>query len=246
MKEKTKVFKQSILPNKSTLRNTEVNDNYGDKLRDFILGGQDGLVNVLGLVLAVASATNSVNVVFIASLAALFSESISMGAVAYTSQKTSNEYFQKELARKTKLIETQPKIQKEIVRTIYKEKGFSSVQLEEITSVLTSNKQVWLNTLMKEELNLSYTKEDPFTSALMVGISAVVGSAIPIIPFLFAPVSIAMWYSLIISIITLFVAGAIKSKLTIGNWVRGGIELAIIGTASAILGFVIGKSLSMV
>ena len=68
----------------------------GSRLRDIILGGQDGLVNVLGVILAVASATNDVKIVLIAGLAATFAESISMAAVAYTSSKAERDYYKSE------------------------------------------------------------------------------------------------------------------------------------------------------
>jgi predicted membrane protein (TIGR00267 family) len=63
------------------------------RLHDLILGGQDGLVNVLGIVLGVAAATASTRIVLISGLAATFAESISMGAVAYTSTKAAKEYY---------------------------------------------------------------------------------------------------------------------------------------------------------
>ena len=53
-------------------------------LSDFILGAQDGLVNVLGVVLGIAAATGDARIVLVAGLATTFAESISMGAVAYT------------------------------------------------------------------------------------------------------------------------------------------------------------------
>src|SRR3989338_5827628 len=53
-------------------------------LPEIILGGQDGLVNVLGVILGVAAASSSTQLVIVAGLAAAFAESISMGAVAYT------------------------------------------------------------------------------------------------------------------------------------------------------------------
>lgn len=71
----------------------------GELLRDVILGGQDGLVNVLGVILAVAVATTDVRVVLIAGLAATFAESISMAAVAYTSQKAEADFYQRERKR---------------------------------------------------------------------------------------------------------------------------------------------------
>ena len=63
----------------------------GEKLKDFILGIQDGIVNVLGLVLGVASATFDTRTVLIAGLAGLVAESVSMGAVAYTSSKAARD-----------------------------------------------------------------------------------------------------------------------------------------------------------
>ena len=54
-------------------------------LSNFILGSQDGLVNVLGILLGLTAATGDIRIFFVAALAALGAESISMGAVAYTS-----------------------------------------------------------------------------------------------------------------------------------------------------------------
>ncbi len=69
-------------------------------LKDIILGGQDGLVNVLGIILGVAIATQSTVMVLIAGLSATWAESISMGAVAYTSSKAARDYY-KSIKKKT-------------------------------------------------------------------------------------------------------------------------------------------------
>jgi predicted membrane protein (TIGR00267 family) len=66
-------------------------------LKDLILGGQDGLVNVLGLVLGVATATymlpNATRLVIIAGLSGTVAESLSMAAVAYTSSKAARDFY---------------------------------------------------------------------------------------------------------------------------------------------------------
>ncbi len=67
----------------------------GEKIRDFILGAQDGIVNVLGLVLGVASATLDTKIILISGLAGLFAESISMGAVTFTSSKAARDYYKR-------------------------------------------------------------------------------------------------------------------------------------------------------
>ncbi len=68
----------------------------GWQLKNVILGGQDGVVNILGLVLGVAAATNTNSLVIVAGLASTFAESISTGAVAYTSSEVAKDYYKAE------------------------------------------------------------------------------------------------------------------------------------------------------
>ena len=76
----------------------------GWQLKNIILGGQDGVVNILGLVLGVAVATNSNSLVIIAGLASTVAESISMGAVAYTSSEAAKDYYKAEQKQHTKTL----------------------------------------------------------------------------------------------------------------------------------------------
>src|ERR1700682_4675364 len=70
-----------------------------NSLRDVILGGQDGLVNMLGIALGVVAAGGSTHVLIITGLAAAITESISMGAVAYTSFGSDRDFYLAEMAR---------------------------------------------------------------------------------------------------------------------------------------------------
>ncbi len=220
--------------------------NTGAILRDAILGGQDGLVNVMGLVLAIASATEDTRVVIIAGLAALFAESISMAAVAYTSQKASKEYYLKELAHKRRLIVESPSSQRAVLEVIYRRKGFSGKNLKEIVHAIASNKDVWVQELMTEELNLpAQDSVNPVSSGILVGCAAVVGSLVPIIPFFLFNVATAIWVSVVLSVLVLFTAGAVKTRFTVGDWFRSGLELAVVGTVSALLGYAVGKILAV-
>jgi len=75
----------------------------GTTLKDLILGGQDGLVNVLGLVLGVATATymmdNATKLVLISGLSGTVAESFSMAAVAYTSSKAARDFYRGKLKK---------------------------------------------------------------------------------------------------------------------------------------------------
>ncbi|MBI4450583.1 VIT1/CCC1 transporter family protein [Candidatus Woesearchaeota archaeon] len=210
-------------------------------LRDIILGGQDGLVNVLGVVLGVAGATGQTRIVIITGLVATFAESISMGAVAYTSSKAAKSYYEGELAQEKEEIRTIPAQERKEIRDIYRAKGFKGQLLNRIVNHITSRKKLWLDTMMQEELKLSPEDyKNPAKDAIIVGLASVVGSVIPLLAFFFMPVKTGVIASLVISALFLFAVGAGKAKVTIGSWWKSGIELMLIGMLAALAGYGLG------
>ena len=211
------------------------------RLSDVILGGQDGLVNVLGVILGVAAATSDTRIVIAAGLAATFAESISMGAVAYTSTLAENDLYHSEREREYRHIHLAPDIEIQEIRDIYRKKGFEGETLERIVEVITSNPDVWVNVMMSEEFQLTPPeKSKAFNSALLVGFSALIGSFIPLFPFFFWTVSLSIGLSIFIAALTLFIAGVYKARVTVGKPFRSGLEMAIIGTLSALAGYIVG------
>jgi predicted membrane protein (TIGR00267 family) len=83
-------------------------------------------------------------------------------------------------------------------------------------------------------------KGHAFNTAMLVGFSALVGSLIPMLPFFFLDVGLSMWVSIVIAALTLFVVGAYKARVTVGKPLRSGLQIAVIGTVSALVGYVIG------
>lgn len=210
-------------------------------LSDIILGGQDGLVNVLGVILGIAAATGDVYVVMVAGLAATFAESVSMGAVAYTSTVADADFYESEREREYRHIQEVPILEKEEIRGIYARKGFSGELLEHIVGTITANQDVWVAVMMAEELMLQpVNRKLALRSAIIVGIAAIIGSLIPLIPFLFVPVTAAMVLAVALSAVVLFVVGVIKARMTIGHPGKSGLEMAVIGTVSALVGYAVG------
>jgi vacuolar iron transporter family protein len=211
-------------------------------LRDIILGGQDGVVNVLGIVLGVATATHSSQIVLLAGLAATFAESVSMAAVAYTSARATAEHYHAEVEREKYEMENLSDVEREEIREIYRQKGFSGKLLAQIVEKICSDKKVWLETMMREELKLENPEDSmsPFKEGILVGVSALIGSFIPITPFAFMSVANATPLALFASMAVLFLVGAYKSKLTSGKWLKGGLELMLIGGAAAVSGYLVG------
>lgn len=218
--------------------------NQGSVLRQLILGGQDGLVNVLGIILGVASATNETRIVLIAGIAGTLAESVSMAAVAYTSSRAIQDHYWKELEREKREIKELPEVERDEIRYLYYKKGFRGKALEEIVDVITSNEKTWLRTMMQEELGLTEAEfVNPINEAVVIGMAALVGSLIPLVPFIFLPVSTAIPTSVLLSAAVLFTAGAVKAKLTVGEWWKSGLEMAGIGMLAAVIGYTVGALL---
>ena len=210
-------------------------------LSDFILGAQDGLVNVLGVVLGIAAATNDARIVLVAGLATTFAESISMGAVAYTTTLADADLYQSEREREYRHILEAPNLEIKEIRDIYASKGFKGELLDHIVNTITANQDVWVAVMMAEEHNLApVDRKTAVRAAIVVGISAILGSLVPLFPFMVWSVSLSMWLSVLVTALVLFGIGAYKAKVTVGKPMKSGIEMAVIGTVSALAGYLVG------
>jgi predicted membrane protein (TIGR00267 family) len=210
-------------------------------LSDVILGGQDGLVNVLGVILGIAAATGDPHVVLVAGLAATFAESVSMSAVAYTSTIAEADFYQSEREREYRHVIDVPNLEEDEIRNIYSAKGFKGELLERIVETITANEDVWVAVMMAEEHQLApIDRRKALQSAVIVGLAAIVGSLIPLLPFIFLQVHAGIPASIVLSAAVLFGVGAYKARLTIGSPGRSGLEMAAIGTVSALVGYLVG------
>lgn len=214
----------------------------GSVLADIILGGQDGLVNVLGVILGVAAASQDIKIIIAGGLAATFAESISMAAVALTSKLTERDHYSAELERENREVEKMPDKEEAEIKLAYEKKGFSGQVLVDIVSHIKSNKEMWVKEMMKEELGLTeVTNREIYGGSAIVFVSALVGSFIPLIPFFFLSIPLAIVWSLALSALTLLFIGIYKAKTTIGHPAKSGIQMVLIGMGAALAGYIIGR-----
>lgn len=212
-------------------------------LSDFILGSQDGLVNVLGIILGVSAATRDIKIIFVATLAALGAESISMAAVAYTSTNARRRLYLSEVEREKREMQEVPELEKEEVRGVLKSWGYTGKELEGFLERIIANPKAWLEFMMTYELELAPIHPfEPRRSFLLVGASTVAGSFIPIIPFFFVNGNVinGVISSVLVSGVALFLIGWYAAKITIGSLWRSGLQMMLIGLSAGFIGFLIG------
>lgn len=212
-------------------------------LANFILGSQDGLVNVLGILLGLTAATTDLRIIYVAAFAALGAESISMGAVAYTSTLAKRKTYLKELHREETEIKEIPEMEVKEVRDVFEEWGYEGEDLENATKMIIKNPKAWIEFMMSFELGLEEVGEkEPRQSFLIVLTSTIFGSFIPLIPYFFSGGKVydGAVGSIVLSGAVLFVVGYYEAKTTVGSLWRSGIQMALIGLAAGVAGFLIG------
>jgi predicted membrane protein (TIGR00267 family) len=214
----------------------------GTRLRDVILGGQDGLVNILGIILGVIAGGGSDTVVVAAGFAAAITESISMGAVGYTSSMAERDYYLAQRTREASEIETMPDTERKEVRDIYAAKGFSGELLDKVVATITANRDIWLQTMMDEELHLQPVRtSDIVRTSIVITVATLIGHLIPLVPFMFLSRSPALIVAIVLSGITLFGVGVYSARTLVGDWRTSGLKMTAIGLGAAALGFLVGR-----
>ncbi|MFY9717278.1 MAG: VIT1/CCC1 transporter family protein [Thermoplasmata archaeon] len=217
-------------------------------LSDFILGSQDGLVNVLGIVLGLTAAGTSSKIILIASLAALAAESISMGAVAYTSTLSRRNLYVSEVRREMQEMRDVPEMEREEVRVVLREWGFVGQEVETMLQMIEAKPKAWLDIMMAFELNLAEVKpEQARNSGLIVLGATVVGSIVPLLPLLagIRPPAHAAIVAVLLSAVGLAVIGWYEARVTMGSiWVNAP-RMMLIGLGAGLAGFLVGHFLGV-
>jgi VIT1/CCC1 family predicted Fe2+/Mn2+ transporter len=212
-------------------------------LSNFILGSQDGLVNVLGILLGLTAASSGIRLIFVAALAALCAESLSMGAVAYTSTLARRKHYLKEVSREEAEMREVPQIERDEVRGVFRKWGYEGEELERATDLIASKPKAWLEFMMSYELRLEPVDEsEPRRNFLIVLGSTIFGSIIPLVPYFLVgnDVLLGALGSVTVSGVALFIIGYYEARTTVGSIWKSGLQMAAIGLAAGLAGFLVG------
>ena len=218
-------------------------------IRDFVFGFGDGINTSLGIVAGVGGANSSADFIILASLVGMFTGAKAMAVQNYLAVKSQREILESEIKREEFEIETYPEKERLEIEEIYRAKEFDEDLVKQVTDKITSNKKVWLKTMLTEELELNLDiVGNPIKGAFIMFVSFIIGGVLPILPYLlsrsgFIPIQFSLWIAIAISLSSSFLIGAKKAKLAKKNWVKGGIEMSGLGTGIALLGYGIGAEL---
>lgn len=215
----------------------------GNALRAAVLGANDGLVSILSLVMGVAGATNNNSDVLIAGLAGLLAGAGSMALGEWLSVQSSRELYEHQIKIEAEEIAANPEEELEELSLIYQSKGLPEARARELASHMVADKDSILDTLAREELGIDPEElggsayEAAFTSFFLFA----VGAIFPIFPFLFWTGATAIYVSLAVSAVGLFIIGAAITLMTGRGVLFSGFRQVVVGIAAAALTYGIGR-----
>lgn len=217
-------------------RLSSVRHNY---IRDFIYGGIDGSVTTFAVVSGVAGAELSTVIVLILGFANLIADGFSMAASNFLGTKAEHDDYRRIEAIERRHIDVAPEGEREEVRQIFINKGFEGEALEQAVELITSDKEIWVKTMLAEEYGLAAEIRSPWKAALSTFAAFLICGLIPLVPYLFA-IGSKFQISAILTGITFFLIGSLKSYWSTSSWLRSGMETLLVGGLAASLAYAVG------
>ncbi len=213
-------------------------------LRDWIYGGIDGTVTTFAVVAGVAGAKLSPQVIIVLGIANLIADGFSMAAGNYSGTRSEAEDVHRLREVERRHIQLEPAGEREEIRELYRQKGFEGPLLEEVVDVITADEERWVAAMLTEEYGLPAAVRSPWLAGLATFCAFFVCGAVPLIPFLLPPLDHPLAISAVLTGVTFFAIGAVRSRWSVQRWWSAGCETLVIGGAAAAIAYVIGWALS--
>lgn len=216
------------------------------RIREFVLGFQDGLLVPLGVVTGMAAANPGRGPILVAGLAEAVAGCIAMGGGSYLASEAEEALYAAEIRDEGQEVDDAPEREVAELALVLEDEGLPQADAERVAAGLAGNRNVFLRTKIQKELGLSPDVGGAaLGDALMVGLAYLGAAVIPLWPYAFLPL---MWTALAVSLVCTFVAlfalGIAKAVVARQGRLRGGLQVLLIGSVSAGVGFAIGHIVS--
>jgi VIT1/CCC1 family predicted Fe2+/Mn2+ transporter len=211
------------------------------RIREFVLGAQDGLLVPLGVVTGMAAASPGKVAILVAGLAEAVAGSIAMGGGSYLASEAEEGLYVAEIRDEGREVEAEPECEIAELALVLEEEGLERAAAEQVAHGLAANPNVFLRTKVQKELGLS-----PDAGGGAVGVALVVGATylgaaiIPLWPYFLFSVGVALPISLGCTLVALFALGIIKGSVARQRLLAAGLQVLLIGGVSAGVGWLIG------
>lgn len=225
----------------------------GEIIRQITFGLNDGIVSIFALLAGIFGSGQSPKTIVITLLAAGVAGALSMAAGEFISGKGERDYYNHEIEQERLEIKLCPDIEKEEIRFIYEDKGFSGKILDDIVDHITSDQKLWVKEMVVSELGVADVDDSQtgIKNSIVIFFAFILGALFPTLPYLIMLPFEAMdplTKFIIASIVTfggLFLAGALKKYVTGKNWLKSGIEMLLVGAFAFAVSYFIGLAIEL-
>lgn len=209
-------------------------------LRASVLGANDGIVSIAGLVVGVAGATTSSSIILTAGIAGIIAGAISMAVGEYVSVSSSKDTEKALLKKERRELEERPEQELQELATLYEKKGLSKKTAIIVAKELTAHDAFGAH--VDAELGIDPNNlTNPTHAALASAASFLIGAIIPLIAILIPPESIRIIVAFVAVLIALVITGFTSAKIGGANVTRAIIRVVVGGAFAMAVTFSIGK-----
>ena len=210
-------------------------------LRAGVFGVSDGLVSNTALVMGFAGSGASRTVILLAGVAGLLAGSFSMAAGEYVSMSSQREMYQREISLEQAELDEKPDEEHAELVLIYRAKGLSRPDAENLADKIMSDRSVALDTLAREELGLDPDElGSPWGAAASSLLAFALGAFVVVVPYLAGSGTAALVTAIVLALAAMFGVGASIGAMNGRNPVRSGLRQVIAGTIAAAITFGVG------
>lgn len=209
------------------------------------LGGIDGCITTFAIVSGAAGAGLSAPIALILGFANLLADGFSMAVSQYESIKTENSVIDYIRDNEALHIDKIPQGEREEVRQIFQQKGFSGETLEAIVDTISGDRRLWIDTMLREEHGLQTRGNNALRPASITFLAFILLGALPLTPFLFSTLTMQQQFVLssIIAGMVFFGIGLFKSPDTSRPHLSAGLSTLLTGSSAAALAYASGHIL---
>jgi len=216
----------------------------GGWLRPAVFGAMDGLVSNLALIAGVAGGTRDTGdstAVVLAGLAGLAAGAFSMAAGEYTSVASQSEAAAREIEKERVEIAKNPEGETRELAAMYVKKGIDKDLAYTVAQQVHSDAENAVKVHAREELGVDPDDlASPGVAAVSSFLAFAVGALIPVLPYLLG--ASILLPGLVLTLLALFVCGAVVTQLTNRTWWYGGLRQMLLGGVAAALTYVVGAA----
>ncbi|MDQ2972944.1 MAG: VIT family protein [bacterium] len=209
-------------------------------LRAAVLGANDGIVSIAGLVVGVAGATDNLTTITTAGVAGLAAGAISMAAGEYVSVNTQRDAEKAYIRKEKRELREDPEGELQELIQYYRDKGLKTATATAVAAELT--KHDVLAAHLEAEFGL--VEEDltnPWHAAIASAISFTLGGFIPLAAMLIPPANLRIQLTFISVLIALTLTGYVSAGLSDANRAKAIKRVIIGGIFAMAITYFIGK-----